>query len=66
MVCFVSFDVVYDVFDNGVWDVVWCSLCVSVCMFTVSNALLMSSTTVIVGSGGLFWLKPVVMVLCML
>ena len=25
---------------------VWCSLCVSVCMLTVSNALLMSSATV--------------------
>ena len=45
---------------------VWCSLCVSVCMLTVSNALLMSSATVIVRSGGLFWLKPVAMVLFML
>ena len=44
----------------------WCSLCVSVCMLTVSNALLTSSATVIVRSGGLFWLKPVVMVLFML
>ena len=34
---------------------VWCSLYVSVCMLTVSNALLMCS-------GGLFWLKPVAMV----
>ena len=33
-------------------------------MLTVSNALLMS--TVIVRSGGLFWLKPVAMVLFML
>ena len=32
-------------------------------MLTVSNALFMSSTTVIVGSDGWFWLKPVVMVL---
>ena len=32
-------------------------------MFTVSNALLMSSATVIVRSGGLFWLNPVAMVL---
>ena len=32
-------------------------------MFTVTNALLMSSATAIVRSGGLFWLKPVVMVL---
>ena len=43
---------------------VWCSLCV--CMLSVSNALLMSSATVSVRSGGLFWLKPVAMVLFML
>ena len=35
-------------------------------MLTVSNALLMSSATVIVRSGVLFWLKPVAMVLFML
>ena len=35
-------------------------------MLTVLNALLMSSATVIVRSGGLFWLKPVAMVLFML
>ena len=46
--------------------IVWCRLCVSVCMLTVSNAVLMSSATVIVRSGGLFWLKPVAMVLFML
>ena len=34
-VCFVAFDVVCDGFDNGVWDVVWCSLCVSGYMLTV-------------------------------
>ena len=34
------------------------------CMLTVSNAVLMSSATVVVRSGGLFWLKPVAMVLC--
>ena len=45
---------------------VWCSLCVSVCKLTVSNALLTSSATVIVRSGDLFWLKPVAMVLIML
>ena len=38
----------------------------SVCMLTVSNDLLMSSATVIVCSGGLFWLNPVAMVLFML
>ena len=35
-------------------------------MLTVSNALLMSSATVILRSVGLFWLKPVAMVLFML
>ena len=35
-------------------------------MFAVSNAFLMSSATVIVRSSGLFWLKPVAMVLFML
>ena len=35
-------------------------------MLTVSNAFLMSSATVIVRSGVLFWLKPVALVLCML
>ena len=35
-------------------------------MLTVSNALHMASATVIVRSGGLFWLKPVAMVLFML
>ena len=35
-------------------------------MWTVSNALLMFSATVIVRSGGLFWLKLVAMVLFML
>ena len=34
---------------------VWCNVCVS--MLTVSNDLLMSSATVIVRSGGLFWLN---------
>ena len=42
---------------------VWCSLCVSVCMLTVSNILQMSSATAIVCSCGLFWINPVAMVL---
>ena len=33
-------------------------------MLTVSNALLMSSATVIMRSGGLFGMKPVAMMLC--
>ena len=36
------------------------------CIKTGSNAFLMSSATVIVRSGGLFWLKHVAMVLFML
>ena len=36
------------------------------CILTVSNGLLMSSATVIVCSGGLFWLNHVAMVLFML
>ena len=40
--------------------------CITVCMLTVSNALLMSSATVIVCFSGLFLLKPVAMVLFML
>ena len=36
------------------------------CMLTVLNALLMSSATVIVRCGGLFWLKHVAMLLFML
>ena len=32
------------------------------CMLTVSNALLLSSATTIVRSGGWFWLKPVAMI----
>ena len=42
------------------------SLSVNVCMFTVSNALLMSNATAIVRVGGLGWLKPVATVLLML
>ena len=37
-----------------------------VCMFTVSNALLMSSATAMVRAGGILWLKPDAIVLLML
>ena len=40
---------------------VFCSLCMSVCRFTVSNAFVMSSATVTVLCGGRLWLKPVAM-----
>ena len=42
------------------------SLSVNVCMFSVSNALLMSNSTAIVRVGRMGWLKPVVTVLLML
>ena len=45
---------------------VWFSLCVSVCMLTVSNAPLTSSATAIVRPGCLPWLTPVAMMLSML
>ena len=40
------------------------SLSINVCMFTVSNALLMSTAMVLVG--GMGWLKPVATMLLML
>ena len=42
------------------------SFFVRVCMFTVSNALLMSSATAMVCAGGILLLKPDVIVLLML
>ena len=39
------------------------SFLISVCMFIVSNALLISSATVIVRAGGAIWLNPFAMVL---
>ena len=42
------------------------SLSINVCMFTVSNALLIPNATAIVRVGGMSWLKPVATVLMML
>ena len=42
------------------------SFFVRVCMFTVSNDLLMSSATAMVRAGGILWLKPDATVLLML
>ena len=39
------------------------SVLISVCMLIVSNALLISSATVIVRTGGAIWLNPFVTVL---
>ena len=36
---------------------------IRVCMFIVSNALLISSATVIVSAGGAIWLNPLAMML---
>ena len=42
---------------------VYSSFLISVCMFIVSKALLISSATVIVRAGGAVWLNPFTMVL---
>ena len=63
-VCHASFDVVCDVSEYGMFVCV--SLSVNVCMFTVSNALLMFNVIVMVRVGGMGWLKPVATVLLML
>ena len=42
------------------------SLSINMCMFTVSNASLMSNATAIVRVGRMGWLKPVATVLLML
>ena len=62
-VCHAFFDVVCDVSECGM--LVCVSLSINVCMFTVSNDLLMSNATAIVRVGGMDWLKPVATVLLM-
>ena len=42
---------------------VFSSFLISVCMFTVSKALLISSATVIIHAGGAIWLNPFATVL---
>ena len=42
---------------------VYSSFLISVCMFIVSKALLISSATLIVRAGGAIWLNPFAMVL---
>ena len=56
-VCHASFDVVFDVSENGM--LVCASLSINVCMVTVPNVLLMSNATATVRVGGMGWLKPV-------
>ena len=62
-VCFASLDVVcYDVMIVHGF-LVCSSFLISVCMFIVSKALLISSATVIVRAGGTIWLNPIATVL---
>ena len=59
---FASLDVVCDELNDCAWF--FCSsFLISVCMFIVSKALLISSATVIVRTGGAIWLNPFAMVL---
>ena len=56
---FASIDVVCDELNDCAWNVFVCSnLQISVCMFTVSKALLISSATVIVRAGESICLNP--------
>ena len=64
-VCHASFDVVCDVSGMVCGMLVCVSLSVNVCIFTVSNALLMSNANATVCVGGIGWLKPVATVLLM-
>ena len=56
---FASLDVVCDELNNCACS----SFLISVCMFLVSKALLISSATVIVRAGGAIWLNPFATVL---
>ena len=60
---FGSLDVVCDELNDCAWNVVSSSFLISVCMFIVSKALLISSATVIVRAGGAIWLNPFATVL---
>ena len=61
-----SLDVVCDELNGCAWNDFCSSFLISVCMFIVSKALLISSATVIVrtGGGGGIWLKFDMFALC--
>ena len=59
---FASLDIVFHE-PNDCGMLVCSSFLISVCMFIVSKALLISSTAVIVRAGGVIWLNPFAMVL---
>ena len=52
---FASLDIVYDELNDCAWNV--CQFLISVCMFIVLKALLISSATAIVRAGGAIWLN---------
>ena len=52
-----------DELNDCAWNVFCSSFLISVCMFIVSKALLISSATVIVRAGGAIWLNPFATVL---
>ena len=60
---FASLDVICDELNSVPGMFVCSSFLISVCMFIVSKALLISSATVIVRAGGAIWLNPFATVL---
>ena len=60
---FTSLDVVCDELNDCTWNLVCSSFLISVCMFIVWKALLISRTTLIVRAGGAIWLNPFATVL---
>ena len=60
---FASLDVISDKPIDCAWNVFCSSFLISVCMFIVSKALLISSDTLIVCAGGAVWFNPFATVL---
>ena len=60
---FASHDVVCDELNDCAWNVFCSTFLISVCMFILSKALLISSATVIVHAGEDIWLNPFATVL---
>ena len=58
-----SLDIVCGELNDCAWNVGLYSFLISVCMFIVSKAVLISSATVIVRAGGAIWLNPFATVL---
>ena len=60
---FASIDVVCDELNDCAWNFVCSNFLISVCMFIVSKALLITSATVIICAGGAIWLNSFATVL---